>query len=204
MIVRGGRRARPAYLLPMTDIPGIRAFDIMDPALAWTPLGDHSAQPAPAWLDWLAEPGSLTARLKRLSGGQFRVDVLSETWIRCADPALLRQFGPLATGSRFWSRQVSLEGHGEPWVLAHTLIPEYALRSPLEELRHLAQRPLGEYLFGRAQVHRGSLEITAVEGDGWARRSVFYLHGQPLMVAESFLPALLRAGDDAGKGAVLG
>ncbi|MEX2468834.1 MAG: chorismate lyase [Pseudohongiellaceae bacterium] len=167
--------------------------------MTWTPLGGRAARPAPAWLDWLAEPGSLTARLKRLSGDEFRVDVLSETWIRCADPALLRQFGPLAPGARFWSRQVCLEGRGEPWVLAHTLIPEYALQSPLAELRHLAQRPLGEYLFGQAQVRRGSLEITPVAGDGWARRSVFYLHGQPLMVAESFLPALLRVAAVTGR-----
>jgi len=181
----------------MTDSPGVQAFDITNPTLTWQPLTDAAVRPPPAWRDWLADPGSLTARLRRLSGGDFRVDVLAEHWLHSDAPALLRQFGPLAPGTRFWSRQVCLVGAGTPWVLAHTLIPAFALESPLEELRRLAQRPLGEYLFGHPQVRRGSLEITST-GDGcWARRSVFYLYRHPLMVAESFLPAVVRAGADA-------
>ena len=57
----------------MSDSVTARTFDITDPALSWEPLAQGVLRPAPGWHDWLAEPGSLTARLKRLSAGDFRV-----------------------------------------------------------------------------------------------------------------------------------
>ena len=61
---------------------------------------------------------------------------------------------------------------------------------PLKRLRTLNDRPLGELLFQDPFLVRQQLEITR-SGDFWGRRSLFYSHHRPLLVAEFFLPALL-------------
>jgi chorismate--pyruvate lyase len=66
------------------------------------------------------------------------------------------------------------------------------MQGPLKRLRSLNERPLGEFLFRDPTLRRYQLELTQ-SAAGWGRRSLFYLHGQPLLVAEFFLPALLQA-----------
>ena len=90
-----------------------------------------------------------------------------------------------------WSRKVILLGQGEPWVMAHSLVPQASLSGPLRWLPKLENRPLGAFLFRHKQLHRGVMELAPVR-DCWGRRSVFTLHGRSLLVAEFFLPALIR------------
>lgn len=164
---------------------------IQDSQLHWQPLATADPGPAAAWRNWLEDPGSLTARLKSVSDGDFRVQVLGEEWLTLDQLALRGLFGPLLPAHRFWSRRVLLRGRGEAWVAAHTLIPEHALLGELREIVELSTRPLGEYLFSHPELMRATLDITRDPDDGWGRRSLFYLHRKPIMVAEFFLPALL-------------
>lgn len=89
-----------------------------------------------------------------------------------------------------WSRKVVLLGRGQPWVTAHTLVPASSLRGSLRRLRYLDEQPLGQFLFRQPSLRRGQLEL-APTGEGWGRRSLFYVEGKPLLVAEFFLPALI-------------
>jgi len=86
-----------------------------------------------------------------------------------------------------------LFGAGEQWVSAHTLIPEHSLVGPLAELLTLKEKPLGEYLFNHPELMRSAIDVTLCGGDTWGRRSLFFLHGKPILVGEFFLPALFRA-----------
>ncbi len=140
----------------------------------------------------LLDPGSLTQRLKLLSGGRFRVQVLHEGWQRHSSPALLQCFLPHVARERMWSRKVLLLCGDEPWVAAHSLIPVSSMEGPLKRLRSLNERPLGEFLFRDPHLARLQLEVTRC-ADIWGRRSLFYSHHRPLLVAEFFLPALMRA-----------
>ena len=128
---------------------------------------------------------------KLLSDQEFRVIVQSQGWSRKHAPALLQCFDPHVASQAMWSRQVILLGRGRPWVSAHSLIPASSLQGPLRRLCKLQERPLGEFLFRHPSLQRRQLEIARTP-DGWGRRSVFYLFGKPLLVAEFFLPALLR------------
>ena len=163
--------------------------------LVWKPAAQVVPRPEPALQSWLLDPGSLTSRLKLLSGARFNVRVLEERWVAQMSPGLLQCFEPHVLRQRMWSRKVLLQCGNTPWVAAHSLIPVSSMQGPLKRLRNLEERPLGEFLFRDPALRRYQLELTRFDA-GWGRRSLFYLHGKPLLVAEFFLPALLQASRD--------
>ncbi|GJM12108.1 MAG: hypothetical protein DHS20C12_05110 [Pseudohongiella sp.] len=165
--------------------------DIADASLDWHTEGERQLLPSDAWRRWLFDPSSLTKLLIEKSSGDFRVELRSEQWVILPEIDVRACFGPLAAEQRFWSRKVALVGKGTPWVLAHTLIPEFSLAGPLEKVLALNEKPLGEYLFSHPDLIRSGIDITPLTGDSWGRRSLFYLFDKPIMVAEFFLPAIL-------------
>lgn len=142
--------------------------------------------------DWLCEQGSLTRFLKLASDGQFRVQVLEEHEQTIANALLRSEFGPLAEEHCVWSRKVALYGRGQPWVLAHTLMPAHSELSELKQVRELGSKPLGEFLFDHPDLQRSHLHFTNLPSGIWGRKSLFFLFGKPIMVAEFFLPELLE------------
>ncbi|MDM7463183.1 MAG: chorismate lyase [Tepidimonas taiwanensis] len=142
-------------------------------------------------LAWLRAPGSLTRHLVRVCPGSLVVEVLGEGWAK-ADPASARLLG-LWGGARVWRREVCLAcrhaGTWTPYVHAITLGSPAAQRRL--GLARLGQRPLGLLLF-RGGARRLELAILPPgrSGPQWARRSLFLLRGQHLVVWEAFLPGL--------------
>ena len=158
----------------------------------WPVAGEAvTAMPANA-RDWLFDSGSLTARLKTLSEGKFAVEVVDESWLVFPELRFRSRFGPVAPEHRFWSRRVVLLGNGVPWVFANTLIPTHSLGGNLEQIIRLGTRPLGEYLFSQPELSRSEIEVKEIAEQSWGRRSWFFLNAKPVLVAEYFLPALLR------------
>ncbi|MDC1391691.1 chorismate lyase, partial [Gammaproteobacteria bacterium] len=184
------------------DIPGsessplvewfVRGSRSITEKAEWPVAGEAvTAMPANA-RDWLFDSGSLTARLKTLSEGKFAVEVVDESWLVFPELRFRSRFGPVAPGHRFWSRRVVLLGNGVPWVFANTLIPTHSLGGDLEQIIRLGTRPLGEYLFSQPELSRSEIEIKEIAEQSWGRRSWFFLNAKPVLVAEYFLPALLR------------
>jgi len=138
---------------------------------------------------WLNDRGSLTQRLVAHSKGSFQVRVDSNRFTYpTAD-----EYCALGIGARRLCliREVSLQGKGETWVTARTVIPATSLCGPQRALRNLGNRSLGSHLFRTASMRRGNIEIAQVSSNRWARRSIFWLSNRPLLVCEVFLPALL-------------
>lgn len=165
--------------------------DISDSNLDWHRHGERCSLPVDEWRQWLFDSSSLTQLLIRKSDGDFRIEVREEAWVLVPNSAVRSCFGPMANDHRFWSRKVALIGDNTPWVLAHTLIPEFSLTGPLKGLLELNEKPLGEYLFSHSDLIRSGIDITPITGGSWGRRSLFYLFKKPVMVAEFFLPAIL-------------
>ncbi|SHF29522.1 chorismate lyase [Microbulbifer donghaiensis] len=174
-----------------------------EPAGDWLtqPLESLHRQPPPALLPWLLHPGSLTAALKQASGGDFRVQVLSQGW---QQPRLEeRRALHLRDRSRALVREVLLYGRGRPWVYARSVLPMRSLQGKSRYLRSLDNRPLGELLFSEPDIRRGPIvlnqlsrnphselaELAAEGANAWGRRSTFWLRDKPLLVAEVFLDA---------------
>ena len=143
------------------------------------------------WFNWLNDRGSLTQRLVNLSGGQFQVEVVSNAFSYPRPD----EYRTLNIGARRLCliREVNLKGKGKTWVTARTIIPTSSLCGPQRSLKSLGNRSLGSHLFRAASMRRGAIEIAHTDSNQWARRSVFWLSGRPLLVQETFLPALLKA-----------
>lgn len=171
------------------------------PAADWQaqPLESLHESPPADLLPWLLHPGSLTAALKQLSGGDFSVRVLDQSW---QQPTLeeRRTLG-LRDRQRALIREVLLFGRGRPWVYARSVLPIRSLQGKSRYLRSLDSRPLGELLFSEAGIRRGPITLNRLErnprcelavlegecGSAWGRRSIFWLRDKPLLVAETFL-----------------
>ncbi|MEW5973839.1 MAG: chorismate lyase [Pseudomonadota bacterium] len=142
-------------------------------------------------LVWLRAPGSLTRHLARVCPGRLVVEVLCEGWAE-ADPASARLLG-LRIGARVWRREVRLScRHAGEWM---SYVHAITLSSPeahrMLGLARLGRRPLGSLLF-RGGARRLSLEVLRPGRQRccWARRSLFLMRGQRLLVQEDFLPGL--------------
>lgn len=163
---------------------------LLNPALRWWPL---PVIQAPATVrDWLADTGSLTRRLQRL--GTFRV-VPQRQLIdapRAEEAALLG----LPGRQHALIREVLLYVDEQPVVFARSVLPLASLGGANRVLGHMAKRSLGAELFRAPRARRAQVWATqaavpvGAEGPCWGRQSLFIKRGQPLLVAEFFLPAL--------------
>ncbi|GHG76292.1 putative chorismate pyruvate-lyase [Alishewanella longhuensis] len=144
---------------------------------------------------WLLESASLTARLKAHSS-TFRLQLLGES--KMALPAFLQPCFPEPTGDCI-RREVLMWCNHQPAVYAQSWLPAQSLQH-LQQFALLGEQPLGELLFQFADVVRSPIEVAQLSllttdypiaaADYWARRSVFTVAGQPLLVAEVFLPGV--------------
>ncbi|PCH58384.1 MAG: chorismate--pyruvate lyase [SAR86 cluster bacterium] len=166
--------------------------DMMDPQLRWKPLSQSFPRPSPIWQSWLIDQGSLTKLLIAKSNQNFKVQVLEETWVNGRESAFTGRLHSSVARQSMWSRKVVLKGHNQPWVMAHTLVPRCSLASPLKRIKTLQSKPLGGFLFSHPHMKRSRLDVCQMGESCWGRRSLFVLYGQPILVAEYFLPQLLE------------
>jgi len=172
------------------------------PSPTWVRAECLQPRPAPALLDWLLDPGSLTRRLTRLASGDFAVRVLHADWQTLrADECTALAIPPDSTG---WVREVALLGQGQPWVYARSVAARSALHGADFDLDRIGNQSLGEVLFCDPRFTRGALELChypltclppglssdAHIGALWGRRSCFVRGDLGVLVAEVWLPAL--------------
>ncbi|MBL8471307.1 MAG: chorismate lyase [Rhodocyclaceae bacterium] len=161
---------------------------------------------AGAYAAWLAEAGSLTARICRACS-RFRVEVLAQHMARpLADEACTLHS---SSGRIARVREVLLHADGRPVVFAHSAVNPDHERGAWHLLSGLGARPLGSLLFADPCIARGVLEWRRLDArhplyrraaaacprppqEFWARRSVYRRDGRPLLVTEVFLPAVLE------------
>ena len=170
----------------------------------WRPRRQLPPQSIPSSLHhWMCHAGSLTRKLKSYCQHSFHVKIRAQGW---GFPSFSerRSLG-LAPRQFAIIREVELHCDGLPWVYARSIIPPTLMAGPGKPLNGLGSRPLGEVLFQDPNVSRGAFEhaliapahsvyqqaVQAVAKPPkrlWGRRSVFTLAGNPLLVAEIFLP----------------
>ncbi|AZY49030.1 chorismate--pyruvate lyase family protein [Bordetella avium] len=159
---------------------------------------------SPTQRHWLFRPGALTAGLRQL--GKVQLRVVSEH----AEGASLDEARAMliAPGSPVWVREVLMSVDGIDSVPARSLTPLAASHGSWQGMRRLLTRPLADMLYHDRGVTRSPFVCRRLSSplpfyrmalppnhDGsaiWARRSVFWRHGQPLLVAECFLPDFWR------------
>jgi chorismate lyase len=160
---------------------------------------DAERPPAP-WA-WLTHDGSLTQKLRELTGKAFHVQVLRETGIELVveDAQLLG----VPTGSAAKLREVYLCG-AQPLVFGRTLASNHGAARWLERL---GVQPLGDRVFAEQDAVRGQIEVKRVAAPEalyldavhdlveppamlWARRSILNVQSARLLIYECFLPGV--------------
>lgn len=150
---------------------------------------------------WQKSSGSLTARLKVC--GQFSVTILDQALTL---PSRDEVFA-LGLGRRrmVFARTVCLSVNHQPCVIARSVVSQVSMRRAWQQMRRQGNRPLGERLWTNPRVKRSALQFTVLQNkhrlhqvlkEHWpplpssipARRAVFRLKQQPLLVMEVFLP----------------
>jgi len=151
--------------------------------------------------DWLLDPSSLTARLKKHCQ-KFRVQVLGQKIQPCSE---MESNADIRQGEDVLVREVLLFCDEQPQVFARSLLPLSSLTGDEKKLAQLGTQSLGQVLFNHPNLIRKNIELSSFDEKSsvsflakhcqlperetlWGRRSVFVLDDKPLMVAEVFLP----------------
>lgn len=193
---RRGTRARSAAPAPL---PGVLPMDLWVPGPGIELLRDVPDE----LVDWLTEPGLLTARIRAARSAPCRLRVVDQRlgFLGRNEMDLLAVAAPAC-----FVREIELLSGDDPWVFAQTLVPDATLELH-PWLAELGDSPLGETLAGVEGLDRGPFEFAPLpalhplaaralrdaedEPDFlWARRSWFALRGRRFLVQEVFLPAV--------------
>lgn len=151
--------------------------------------------------NWLFDPTSLTARLKKHCKN-FRVEVVGQHIEKCSAEEAK---ATIHAGEQVLVREVILYCDEQAQVFARSLLPLSSLTGEQQKLANLGTQPLGQVLFNDPKLDRQSIEIASFgqqssvgqfcanvnlsnTHDLWGRRSLFVLNNKPIMVAEVFLP----------------
>jgi len=158
-----------------------------------------------SYSSWLRDNGSLTKRIQQRCH-TFSVQQINSGLMQAVrDETTLLS---LARQQNIYTREVYLFADGKPVVFAHSVVATQHLRGAWHTIKNLGTRPLGALLFSHPLVHRAPLHYQALKSSHvlyrraaaklntaptklWARRSIFTLHGAPLLVTEIFLPDIL-------------
>lgn len=160
---------------------------------------------------WLMRPGALTAGLRQL--GKMDLRVLDE-YAQGVPLDEARAMG-LAVRHPVWVREILMSVDGIDSVVARSLTPLKASHGVWQGIRRLRTRPLADMLYHDRTITRSpfvcrqlawpvpfyatarGVQADTDPGALWARRSVFWRFGQPLLVAECFLPGFWRLVEQA-------
>ncbi|MXS85331.1 chorismate lyase [Nitrosomonas sp. HPC101] len=174
-----------------------------NPPLAWHP------EPVSAPVDlnwWLTHRGSLT-RLIQDRCEHFQVEpVFQALSTACIDELEIMH---LRRQTRALIREVYLRCNETPVVFAHSIVRREHLRGAWRGLSRLGNQSLGTMLFTNPLIQRTPLAFRKLKPHHplferacrqlqirpinlWARRSLFILLQQPILVTEVFLPAIRR------------
>lgn len=153
---------------------------------------------------WLFRPGALTAGLRQLGQVQLRVINEQAIGLHPAEAWMLQR----PVHSPIWIREIMMSIDGVDSVFARSFTPLLASHGLWQGMRRLRSRPLADMLYHDPQITRSPFfscrlhEQNPLYGTAQrimgaqrppahkllARCSVFWRGGEPLLVAECFLP----------------
>lgn len=156
---------------------------------------------------WLQNRGSLTQLIQRRCCGDFRVNPVFQSLSKaCQDELAVMN---LRRDELAMVREVYLYCGNSPVVFAHSVVAAKDLRGAWRGLGGLGSRSLGTVLFTNPVIKRTPLRFKKLNSAHplfrracqnlpekplglWARRSLFSLRGQSILVTEIFLPSILE------------
>lgn len=142
------------------------------------------------YLAWLNNASSLTQRLKGLAGDALTHLLLSSGYTPATDADT--RWLPIQKNDPVWTREIEWRSNDELWVKARVVIPQSSLEGQGAILADIENESLGITLFQDPTLSRSPFELHADERGRWTRHSTVTFHGKPLLISETFFPALLN------------
>lgn len=137
---------------------------------------------------WFRGNQSLTQQLLDHSQHNFSLELLAEYRAKpCMHEAKVLGIG-LHRNCRI--REVLLKCHGEATVYARSIISDQAIKASKHQLTKLGTTPLGHLLFKRAKVNLETRQVAKISKEDstmYARRTLYQLNGENILVSEFFL-----------------
>lgn len=185
----------------------MRGMQARMPSMQWRPLTPSCAGllPRAVW-PWVRLESSMTQKLTERVGQSVRVNLMRQDRDSLhPDERILFQ----PRKRKGYVREVCLYSGGARLLAARTVMVSDRLAGRAE-LASLGTRPLGELLFRDGRAAKWTLREYALIGPAsplypqvrqctgrrllpcWARRSMFVLEGESLLVTEIFLPSMLE------------
>ncbi len=153
---------------------------------------------------WLFRPNALTAGLRQLGEVKLRVVREKVDSLRTQEAWMLGR----PAQSEIWLREICMSINGTDCVFARSFTPLAASHGLWQGMRRLRTRPLADMLYHDPQILRSRFFVARLKRQiplyrsmslhfeehcppptsVLARCSIFWRQGQPLLVAEAFLP----------------
>ena len=171
---------------------------------AWYPAPSSLSPRARGWLE---NRGSLTQLIQQRCRGDFQVKPVFQSLASAiGDELAVMNLRPKELAL---VREVYLYCGSTPVIFAHSVVARKDLRGAWRGLSGLGNRSLGTVLFTNPVVKRTPLRFKRLNSAHplfsracsnlrekpsglWARRSLFSLRGQSILVTEVFLPSILE------------
>lgn len=140
---------------------------------------------------WFRGNQSLTKQLVAYSDGEFELELLREY----RSKPLMHEARALGIDLHraCQIREVMLKCNGQATVFARSIISDQAIRASKHQLTKLGTMPLGHLLFKQANVNLETRQVarTFINGKAYfARRTLYQLNGENILVSEYFLKTL--------------
>lgn len=177
-------------------------------ASRWQDITDRAHLRVPPRVrDWIGLRSSMTARIHAVAGTRIDVEVLRQQVGRLHPDE--RHFFTDQPGRHGTVREVCLSAGGLPLLIARSTLTSRRLQEH-PTIRELGNHALGSLLFAggkaspwtvREMIHLGAdsplfplvrKRHRGVQAHYWARRTLFWLFDEPLLVTEIFLPELIH------------
>jgi chorismate lyase len=178
------------------------------PPRRWHDITTRPHPPLPPRVrDWVGLGTSMTARIQTVANAPIDVEVLRQRIGRLHPDE--RHFFTDPPGLHGTVREVCLSARGVPLLVARTTLTSRRLQTH-PTIRELGNHALGSLLFagGKASpwTAREVIRLGAdsplfalvrrrhrgVQAHYWARRTLFWLFDEPLLVTEIFMPELIH------------
>lgn len=144
------------------------------------------------WLSWLTEQGSLTTRLTEFANGEFKVNVLDESWAQPNAREAEKLNIPANELARI--RQVELLCADQVAVFARSIIPKKVFEAQQQVFTTMGSKPLGHFLFkdGHAQKRQRNFTVYSVQAQTvYGRVTPYIYQGGEILVTEYFVNPIL-------------
>jgi chorismate--pyruvate lyase len=140
---------------------------------------------------WLSSKVSLSKKLREFTSNKIAHHLFYDDWGDAPDFAYTAL--NIKRDSKTWIRNMQWRMGDAVWLDCTVVIPASSIVEETMALQHIGKNSIGDILFQDPTLTRSDFTFIKENHDRWSRYSIFYFHGKPLLIHETFLPDFFHA-----------